>query len=439
MKFFDVLLKQKLSVPIYKSKIDAEYFETLFAERLGGGSGPKYVTITGNPLSFTTRKAQTAISTKISMNPIQEGTGDPSPTNIRPITGRTSVSLNGCGTNLFDKDTCVFIPAKYISGTGEIESNGSYSYCETYIPVKPLTDYVFSGDIVSSITTNSVAFYDESKNFISRFQPSKGENAQFTTPENTRYLRFNVGKLAYDIDTIQIEEGSSASAYESYQQSNEITISFPALGKNLFNKATVTPSVYFDADGNIQSVANSSISDYIEVLPNVTYYFSQSFTQNVARYFCYYDANKNFLDTFHPNYNGEAITMPSNVKYIRASIRNQFVDTFQVEKGSSASAYEPYTNTCYGGTLDVETGVLTVSWAYIASYNGESITEPWISSIDKYIPNTSPSNGAEVAYTLATTTIQLTPSEVQLLKGVNNLWTDGDSIELTYDKSNSAS
>ena len=29
-------------------------------------------------------------------------------------------------------------------------------------------------------------------------------------------------------------------------------------------------------------------------------------------------------------------------------------------------------------------------------------------------------------------TIQLTPQQVQLLKGVNNIWTDGDSIELTY-------
>ena len=42
-------------------------------------------------------------------------------------------------------------------------------------------------------------------------------------------------------------------------------------------------------------------------------------------------------------------------------------------------------------------------------------------------------NGVYACYKLATPqTIQLTPQEINLLKGVNNIWTDGDSIELTY-------
>ena len=42
-------------------------------------------------------------------------------------------------------------------------------------------------------------------------------------------------------------------------------------------------------------------------------------------------------------------------------------------------------------------------------------------------------NGVYACYKLATpTTIQLTPQEINLLKGINNIWTDGDTIELTY-------
>lgn len=92
-----------------------------------------------------------------------------------------------------------------------------------------------------------------------------------------------------------------------------------------------------------------------------------------------------------------------------------------------------YGQTVYGGSDNVETGVLSVEWAYIASYNGETITEPWISDRDEYVPNTTPSTGAEVAYKLATpTTTTLTAAQVNLIKGLNNVSTDADGISLTY-------
>lgn len=89
--------------------------------------------------------------------------------------------------------------------------------------------------------------------------------------------------------------------------------------------------------------------------------------------------------------------------------------------------------TVYGGTLDVVSGELNVTMGYIASYNGETIGEPWISDRDEYVAGTTPSIGAEVAYTLATPqTYQLTPTEVDLLLGTNNIWTDSGEVEVTY-------
>lgn len=118
----------------------------------------------------------------------------------------------------------------------------------------------------------------------------------------------------------------------------------------------------------------------------------------------------------------------------------------QFELGSTATAYEPYSGntytitfpneagTVYGGTLDVTNGKLTVTDGYIASYNGETIPGEWISSMDVYAAGTTPTIGAQVVYKLATpTTYNLTPQQIQLLLGVNNVWANtGDSIVNYY-------
>lgn len=121
------------------------------------------------------------------------------------------------------------------------------------------------------------------------------------------------------------------------------------------------------------------------------------------------------------------------------------VQNIQVESGSTATSYEPYneqvyTNalgrTVYGGTLDLVSGVLAVTKGYIASYNGETLTSTWISDRDVYASGTTPTTGAQVVYQLATPqTYQLTPEEVDLLLGANNIWADSGDITVQYGNS----
>ena len=90
--------------------------------------------------------------------------------------------------------------------------------------------------------------------------------------------------------------------------------------------------------------------------------------------------------------------------------------------------------TVYGGTLDVVTGVLTVDRANIASYNGEVINEPWLSSMDAYTPGATPTTGAQVVYELATPlTYQLTGQEIEVLVGENNVWTSSGPVSVTVE------
>jgi hypothetical protein len=113
----------------------------------------------------------------------------------------------------------------------------------------------------------------------------------------------------------------------------------------------------------------------------------------------------------------------------------------QIEDGSTATAYEPYTGrsitidlgqAVYGGRLDVLTGILTVYPEY-DSYNGEALTGRWISDRDVYAVGTTPTIGAQVVNIGAQgTEIQLEPHEVASLLGVNNIWADTGGTSAEY-------
>jgi len=143
---------------------------------------------------------------------------------------------------------------------------------------------------------------------------------------------------------------------------------------------------------------------------------------------------------------------------------------FQLERGSTATTFAPYSNICpisgfteanvvvspttdaedgttytiqfkdglnpltvYGSTLDVVSGELKVV-PYYASYNGETLEGEWISDRDVYAVGTTPTIGAQVVNIGATPqSYQLTPTQVKSLLGTNNVWADtGDIEELEY-------
>ena len=126
--------------------------------------------------------------------------------------------------------------------------------------------------------------------------------------------------------------------------------------------------------------------------------------------------------------------------YIQNAGTSAIISSIMVNEGQTASPYEPYNpnsktitlpfgQTVYGGELDWTTGVLTVTQAEIASYNGEVLPGAWISDRDVYNPGTTPTIGAQVVYELPEPqSIQPTPQEILALSGVNTIYTDtGDT------------
>lgn len=94
--------------------------------------------------------------------------------------------------------------------------------------------------------------------------------------------------------------------------------------------------------------------------------------------------------------------------------------------------WQAIAGTVYGGTLDVTNGVLT-AYPYYASYNGETLVGPWVSSMDVYAHGTTPTIGAQVVdLGDVAGTYQLTPQQLSTLKDSNNIWADCGPVSIKY-------
>lgn len=79
---------------------------------------------TGNPVTCYP-VAKYPLGCKVSWKPTQEGSGDPSPDNIRPISGRDSVKVERCGENLLDVAQCrVTTPSAAYGLTVTVDDTG---------------------------------------------------------------------------------------------------------------------------------------------------------------------------------------------------------------------------------------------------------------------------------------------------------------------------
>lgn len=261
----------------------------------------------------------------VTMQPIQSGSGTPSPDNVRPISGRTGLNVYRTGFNLCQDS--VHINHFWESGVLKTNKNANYAAIDIKVPVVPSEDYcVYVPDNTGGIMY--ISEFDESESFLGIHQESiSGSNfAVFTATADTRFIAIG------------------------FYKSGGVSV------------------------GERICVSLSGAND----------------------------------GTYEP-YQGT---------------------TYAVDWSTQAG-------TVYGGSLDVVTDVLTSTMANIASYNGETITEPWLSSMDEYAPGTTPTTGAQVVYTLAAPlTFQLTPQQVTALVGQNNVWSDGGDVTVSYTKDN---
>ena len=138
----------------------------------------------------------------------QAGSGTPSPSNPRTISGFGSVKVNACGVNKFDKTKST---ENKRTNNGVIISATGYSISE-YIPVTPETTYYIM-NALSSATGEAVAYYDKDKTFLSRGYLTSGSGTR-TTPENCCFMIISYSTA--NVNTVGCNFPSTDTTYHAY-------------------------------------------------------------------------------------------------------------------------------------------------------------------------------------------------------------------------------
>lgn len=129
---------------------------------------------TGNPVTCYP-VAGYPLGCKASWEPTQDGSGDPSPDNVRPIKGRDSVTVTRCGENLLDISRLK--PQGYnLAGSNTLKPNTTYTF-------KPVScgGIAFAVFLADNIVSNQSA---KQLNLTGKYI-NEGESATFTTPSNS--------------------------------------------------------------------------------------------------------------------------------------------------------------------------------------------------------------------------------------------------------------
>ena len=291
-----------------------------------------------------------------SYEPYTGGIASPNPDysqEVKVVTGDNTINITG--KNLFSG----FIKGKGLNNnTGEITTKSTGAISD-YISVsfENNNKYYLSG--ITGTLRNYVAAYNSNKEFLGRTGATNryyiGLNSgSFTagTPQGTGDIKYVIvyqyeqsGSTTGSIDDVdnlqvQLEKGSTATNYEEYKGfTQEIN-----LGKNLFDKTTVTDDKYIDTTGGEGSSTNYQASDYISIVPN-TYITLSGNTQIEANYaakLAFYDSSKTFISYQDMAIGNNTYLVPNNAKYTRFSIRDGDLDNIQLELGTQATQYSPY-------------------------------------------------------------------------------------------------
>lgn len=203
-------------------------------------------------------------------------------------------------------------------------------------------------------------------------------------------------------------------------------------GKNFYQSGSVTEE-FNGAFWSLGGTLGSNVPDGSLVLNAGTYTLSDFPTKEIRRF----DETGARVDTAIGTMTF-TLTKREKVKFAIVTYSQAY--NVQIEVGDTATTFEAYNGnnytftfgqTVYGGHFDNK-GNLVVTHGYIASYNGETINEPWVSSMDNYVPNTSPSIGAQVVYPLTTPiTLAITSQDIPTLLGENNIYSDTGDVDVT--------
>lgn len=323
---------------------------------------------------------------QITFSPFQTGTGLPSPDNIRPIIGFSSITVTGCRKNLYDINTYPLTNNTWISGAnGGENTSTTQAYASTlgFVPCGHLAGKILTLNKRPTGTNPGIAFYssNNSSSFISGIKNSggtAGTKMSFCVPLEAKYLRFTT---QYNNTEAQIELGTETTSYEQYNgKSFTINLGNTYYGGyiDLVNGTFVQENGYATINGGVG-----------------TFY-----TQSDRIRFAVTEARLPGMDYGSDKRSG---IMASNMPVVANGASSSTTTLPSISMGaSSASAY------------------IALPLSYNVTNTDTAIT--WLSN-----------NPISCVYKLQTpNVIQLSPQVLLALRGVQTFFTENDYINIQY-------
>ena len=367
------------------------------------GLTDEQTTAPGNPVTLTTEQSGGAKSALVTFAPKQSGTGDPSPTNIRPISGWDSLRLYQSGSNVIDGLVGLeFVKQEYYGNNVVIDttnktallkmtvSQGYYPIIQmdtrsypTYFPFKENTQYtfIFKAESTTTLLNMGVSYTDGTNNggFRASDRDSEGYIV-FTTPNDksvrSLYLGNYSGQTTLYYETICVMEGIHTKAEWEAQNKTTHTVTFPD---------TIM-------GGSYDFVSGEGVNPWCAVkvdLGSLTYTYSTSGGGT-------FRSSDIELDVLKPASNDD-----------KAEI---MCECYTVQTA----------NDVYRGVDGIGVTIGGKLWIHDARTTDPDVFKSLVS-------------GLYLIYQLATPTpISLPPADVNLLKGSNTVWTDGDTVQVKY-------
>lgn len=162
---------------------------------------------TGDLVSFDTIAEDDLTTLKSSIVPVQSGSGDPSPNNIRPITGHDSATLYRTGKNLIPNKTHQDSSSRLWLGT---DSSTPY-----YLFLKAGT-YTLSASLEISARFILREYSDTANTDVGSASTTPSGSFTLTKDGNYSIWLYKSGITAADVNWFQLELGSQPTAYVDY-------------------------------------------------------------------------------------------------------------------------------------------------------------------------------------------------------------------------------
>lgn len=405
--------------------------------------------------------------------------------NICPIEGYTGVRLQRTGKNRLDPST---LGLYEVTGTG----TKRYGFASILLKEGTYTLSKASGDTVTYITNVTAGYTVETvSEWPFTFSLAADSEVFIRTALTT--------SSGYNLVDVQLEEGSTATAFEAYQGQKIVA----NICINQWDEEWEAGAIALANGQNSSSTTKIRSTNYIPVKSGERYYLHIN-SSDCALFF--YDENKTYKGSSYVVSTNQSMSVliSAGVSYMRFSIaQTTYADDNRISFNYPASFtdYFPYTGhgVAYGGTIDLGTGKMvldmkrvdlgTLTYTYRTAPSGykngyfmsNRVSDIFLPAVTEYpdILNeiyksrpaeasqclneancttiTTGNNGAiaiiderygasdvinghasfldgvfAVYRMKASVTIQLTPAQLQMLKGLNYVWTDADDMELAY-------